>query len=220
MQLQLWEKCHRLNIFGPNCIWKCFKFRCPVGSICILTLSVMRPLLRVCWLIISLAKCQSLRSHGSDISPKVFPFLQTSIFCALFFLFFFPHVYPFSYIPLYCLWAVSLFSATSSHHWLTLTENTCRGWDRLKKQSNKLFLFEGFYFQGEKWVKKKNIRPLLLDSKHSIVAFLSALKLKTKYFSRKIKNTFYLVIVKFSFPLQVHYKIINIKFMWKCMHTY
>lgn len=68
--------------------------------------------------------------------------------------------------------------------------------------------------------KKTNIRPLLLDSKHSIVAFLSALKLKTKYFSRKIKNTFYLVIVKFSFPLQVHYKIINIKFMWKCMHTH
>lgn len=89
LKATLWEKCHRLNIFGPNCIWKCFKFRCPVGSICILTLSVMRPLLRVCWLIISLAKCQSLRSHGSDISPKVFPFLQTSIFCALFFLFFF-----------------------------------------------------------------------------------------------------------------------------------
>lgn len=36
--------------------------------------------------------------------------------------------------------------------------------------------------------KKNNIRPLLLDSKHSIVAFLSALKLKTKYFSRKIKK--------------------------------
>lgn len=36
--------------------------------------------------------------------------------------------------------------------------------------------------------KNKNIRPLLLDSKHSIVAFLSALKLMTKYFSRKIKK--------------------------------
>lgn len=81
-----------------TCIWKCFKFRCPVGSICILTLSVMRPLLRVCWLIISLAKCQSLRSHGSDILPKVFPFLQTSIFCALFFLF----------VPMFTLFLTSL----------------------------------------------------------------------------------------------------------------
>lgn len=40
---------------------------------------------KLCWLIISLAICQSLRSHGSDTLLRVFPFLQTPIFCALFF---------------------------------------------------------------------------------------------------------------------------------------
>lgn len=147
---------------------------------------------KLCWLIISLAMCQSLRSHGSDTLLRVIPFLQTSIFCALFF----PpsRLYPLASIPHSYLWAFSLlFIPLSLSSFLILfsflfffftdftacvhmcvcsnTESTCTGMltDLKRDQINHWFL------QTEQFSEKeggKNILwTLLLDSEHLIWAF-------------------------------------------------
>lgn len=66
------------------------------------------------WLLISLAICQSLRSHGSDTLLRVLPFLQTPISCALFF----PPSCPYTFasIPLSYLWALCCSHLSSFHY--------------------------------------------------------------------------------------------------------
>lgn len=61
----------------------------------------------------SLVMYQSLRSRGSDTLLRVFLFLQTPIFCALFFPSSCP--YPLASIPLSFLWAFSLLFTSSLH---------------------------------------------------------------------------------------------------------
>ena len=142
-----------------------------------------------CWLLISLAICQSLRSPGSDTLLRVLPFLQTPISCALFLpsfmsLSFCLHPFLLSlgsllFLPLFSFHYNSLTSFSlffplflTTDFTVHVCSHTCTGMltDLKRDQINHGFLQTEQF--SEKEAGKKNILwTLLLDGEHFVCSF-------------------------------------------------